>query len=96
MEHNRHFYNGALKPPVYRGLNFLCSAICGAQYSACKNYVLYVPECVGNYSIPTANGNVEGVDMATGAGILNFLNISHNRPPLMPIIVLLIIFGFVV
>jgi len=34
-----------------------------------------MPECVGNYSIPTANGNVEGVDTLAGAGILNFLNI---------------------
>jgi len=32
-----------------------------------------MPECVGNYSIPTANGNVEGADMLAGAGgILNF------------------------
>jgi hypothetical protein len=52
-----------------------------------------MPECVGNYSIPTENGNV---DTLAGAGILNFLNILHNRPPLMPLIVLLIIFGFVV
>ena len=29
----------------------------------------------GNYSIPTANGNVEGADMLAGAGILNCLNI---------------------
>jgi len=29
-------------------------------------------ECVGNYSISTAHGNVEGVDMLAGAGILNF------------------------
>ena len=57
---------------------------------------LGMPECAGNYNIPTANGNVEGADTPAGAGILNFLNISHNRPPLMPIIVLLIIFGFVV
>jgi hypothetical protein len=54
-----------------------------------------MPVCVGNYAMPTANGYVESVDMATGAGILNFLNISHNRPPLMLIIILLIIFGFV-
>jgi hypothetical protein len=27
-------------------------------------------ECVGDYSISTANGNVEGVDMLAGAGIL--------------------------
>jgi len=31
-----------------------------------------VPESVGNYSIPTAHGNVEGADMLAGAGILNF------------------------
>ena len=48
-------------------------------------------ECVGNYSIPTANGNMEGV---AGAGILIFLNISHNGPPLMLLIILFIIFGF--
>ena len=42
---------------------------------ACKNYVVCIPKCVGNYSIPTANGNVEGVDMLAGAGILHFLNI---------------------
>jgi len=30
-----------------------------------------MPECVGNYSIPTANGNVEGVDTLPGAGILS-------------------------
>jgi len=29
-----------------------------------------MPECVGNYSIPTANGNVEDVDMLSVAGIL--------------------------
>ena len=34
-----------------------------------------MPECVGNYSIPTANDNVEGAYMLAGAGILNFLNI---------------------
>jgi hypothetical protein len=34
-----------------------------------------MPECVGNYSIPTANGNVQGADTPEGAGILNFLNI---------------------
>ena len=33
-----------------------------------------MPECVGNYSIPTANGNVEGTDTLTGARILKFLN----------------------
>jgi hypothetical protein len=55
-----------------------------------------MPECVGNHFIPTANGNVEGVDTLAGAGILNFVNILHNRPPLMSLILLLIIFGFVV
>jgi len=30
-----------------------------------------MPEYVGNYSIPTANGNVEGADMLKGAGISN-------------------------
>ena len=44
--------------------------------------VLYV----GNYSITTANGNVEGVDTLAGAGMLNFLNIyvqqtTVNAPP---------------
>ena len=34
-----------------------------------------MPECVGNYSIPTANGNVEGANTLAGAGILNCLNI---------------------
>jgi len=36
-------------------------------------------ECVGNYSIPTANGTVEGVDALAGAGILNFLNICIQQ-----------------
>ena len=36
-----------------------------------KNYVLCVPECVGNYTILTANGNMEGADTLVGAGILN-------------------------
>jgi len=39
-------------------------------------------ECVGNYSIPTTNGIVEGVDMLEGAGILNFLNIYVQQTPL--------------
>ena len=30
---------------------------------------------VGNYFIPTANGNVQSVDTLAGAGILNILNI---------------------
>jgi hypothetical protein len=33
-----------------------------------------VPKCVGNYTIPAANGNVKGADTLAGAGILN-LNI---------------------
>jgi len=40
-----------------------------------------MPECVGNYFIPTANGNVEGVDMLAGAVILNFLNIYIEQTP---------------
>ena len=45
-----------------------------------KYYVLCMPECVGNYSIPATNGHVEGADMLAGAGILNFLIIylKHN------------------
>ena len=38
-------------------------------------------ECVGNYSISTANGNVEGMDTLAGAGILNFLNIYVQQTP---------------
>jgi len=34
-----------------------------------------MPECVGNYSFPTANGITEGADTLAGAGILNLLNI---------------------
>ncbi len=60
--------------------------------SACKNYVLCVCVSFGNYSIPTANGNVEGADMLAGAGILNLF--MYNRPPLMLLIVLLILVGF--
>jgi hypothetical protein len=45
-----------------------------------------MPECVGNYSVATANGNVESADMRTGAGMLNFLNVyvqqtTLNAPP---------------
>ena len=47
---------------------------------------LYMRECVGNYYVRKANGNVEGVDKLAGAGILNFLNISHNRPLLVHLI----------
>jgi len=31
-----------------------------------------MPEYVGNYSIPTGHGNVEGADTLAGAEILNF------------------------
>ncbi len=48
---------------------------------ACKNYVLCMPECVGNYSIPTQNGNVEGADTLAGAAILNILNIYVQHTP---------------
>jgi len=41
-----------------------------------------MPECVGNYSIPTTDGIVEGADMLEGAGILNFLNIYVQQTPL--------------
>ena len=58
---------------------------------ACKNYVLCMSECVGNYSIPTANGDVEDADTLAGTVIL-----TYSRPPLMLLIVLLIILGFVV
>jgi hypothetical protein len=34
-----------------------------------------MPECVVNYSIPTANGNVKGADTLAGTGILKYLNI---------------------
>ena len=40
-----------------------------------------MPECVGNYSIPTANGNVEGADTLAGTGILIFLNIYLQQTP---------------
>jgi len=51
-----------------------------------------MPECVGSYFIPSANGSVEGVDMLAGARIWNFLNIYVNRPPIM-LLVILLIFG---
>jgi hypothetical protein len=41
--------------------------------------MLYMPECVGNYSIATANGNVESVDMLADAGMLNFLNVYVQK-----------------
>jgi len=31
-----------------------------------------MPECVGNYSIPTTNGNLEHADMLASAETLNF------------------------
>jgi len=40
-----------------------------------------MPECVGNYSIPTADGNVEGVNTLAGARIMNFLNIYVQQTP---------------
>ena len=57
------------------------SNIMEAWYSACKNYVLCVPECVGNCFIPTSNVNVDGVDMLAGAAILNFLKIYIQQTP---------------
>ena len=38
-------------------------------------------ECVGNYSIPAAIGNMEGAYMLAGAGIMNFLNIYVQQTP---------------
>ena len=52
-----------------------------------------MPECVGNYSIPTADCNVEVVDMPAGAGILSFLNIYLHQTPVL-LIILLIILSF--
>jgi hypothetical protein len=43
--------------------------------------MLCIPECAGNYSIPTANGNVEGANTPAGAGILNFPNIYIQQIP---------------
>jgi len=40
-----------------------------------------MPECVGNYCIPTSNYNVEGADTLAGAGTLNFLNIYIQQTP---------------
>jgi len=40
-----------------------------------------MPKCIGNYSIPTANGNAEGAYTLVGAGILNFLNIYVKQTP---------------
>ena len=53
-----------------------------------------MPECVGNYSISTANVNVEVADTLAGAGIWNFLNIYVQQTPLTLLIILLIILGF--
>ncbi len=55
--------------------------ICEAYYSACKNYILCMLECVGNYSIPTAHANVECADTLAGEGILIFLNIYVQQIP---------------
>jgi hypothetical protein len=43
---------------------------------------MYVPKCVGNYSISTANGKVEGVDALAGTGILNVLDVYVQQTPL--------------
>jgi len=40
-----------------------------------------VPDCVGNYYIPTANGNVESADTLASAGIVDFLNIYMQQTP---------------
>jgi hypothetical protein len=50
-------------------------------------------ECVGNYSIPTANSTLEGADTLAGAGILNFLNIYVQQTPVNFIIYLLPVIG---
>ena len=50
-----------------------------ACYSECKNYVSCMPECVGNYFIPTSNYNVEDADTLAGAGTSNFLNIYDQQ-----------------
>jgi len=42
---------------------------------------LCIPECVGNYAIPTASGNVEGANTLAGAQVLNFLNIYVQQTP---------------
>jgi len=41
-----------------------------------------MPECAGNYSIPTANGNVKGTDTPAGAGILDFQNFYVQQTPI--------------
>ena len=40
-----------------------------------------MPECVGNYFIPTSNYNVECADTLAGAGTSNFLNINVQQTP---------------
>jgi hypothetical protein len=40
-----------------------------------------MPEYVVNYSISTANGNVEGVDPLAGTGMFNFLNVYAQQTP---------------
>jgi len=48
-----------------------------------------MPKCVGNYSTPTANGNVEGAHTLRGAGILNFLNIYVRQTPVnVPLLII--------
>jgi hypothetical protein len=42
-----------------------------------------MPECAGNYSIPTANGNVESADTLASAGISNFLNNCVQQTPVI-------------
>ena len=73
-------FGGMLLNNLVGGYYVNC-AICEAWYSACKIYVMCMPECYGKYSIPTANGNMEVVDMLAGAGILNFLTIDEQQTP---------------
>ena len=53
-----------------------------------------MPEWVGSYSIPTANGNMEGADTLVGARILNFKNIYVQKTLINALIVPLIILSF--
>jgi hypothetical protein len=53
-----------------------------------------MPEWVGSYSIPTANGNMEGADTLVVARILNFKNIYIQKTLVNALIVPLIILGF--
>jgi hypothetical protein len=54
-----------------------------ARLSARHVKLCIVYGCIGNYSIPTANGEVEGVDMLAGAGILNFINGYIQQTPII-------------